>query len=59
VPTPPPPPDARALANRALDRELAGDRAGAIADLKAALQHEQDPKRRVGLENLLRLLDER
>lgn len=57
-PTPSPgPPEARALADRALDRELAGDRAGAVADLKAALELESDPEHRVGLENMLRLLD--
>jgi tetratricopeptide (TPR) repeat protein len=50
--------DARALADRGLDRELAGDRAGALADLKAALTLETDPQRRAGIENLLRLLDD-
>lgn len=49
--------DARALANRAIDRELAGDRAGAIADLRAALAAEGDPERRAALEDFLRRLD--
>ncbi len=49
--------DARALASRALTRELQGDHAGAIEDLKAALEKETDPERRQGIQNLLRLLD--
>ncbi|OLB98166.1 MAG: hypothetical protein AUH30_08510 [Candidatus Rokubacteria bacterium 13_1_40CM_68_15] len=56
-----PPPDAsdgRALARRALDRELAGDHAGALADLKSALALERDPDRRAGLEDLLRMWEE-
>lgn len=49
--------DAQALASRALSRELQGDHAGAIDDLKAALEKETDPDRRQGLQNLLRLLE--
>jgi len=49
-------PDSGTLAHRALDRELAGDHAGALADLKSALSAEQDPDRRAGLEGLMRLL---
>jgi tetratricopeptide (TPR) repeat protein len=49
--------DARALASRAISRELDGDRAGAIADLRAALAMETDPVRRSSMTNLLRLLD--
>ena len=70
APTPPPitppasadapsaePLDARALASRALSRELQGDRAGAIEDLNEALGKETDAERRQGLQNLLRLLE--
>jgi hypothetical protein len=49
--------DARALATRAMSRELDGDREGALQDLRAALSLEQDPRRRASLENLLRLLE--
>lgn len=49
--------DSRALAARGLDRELEGDRLGAIADLRAALAGETDPEQQQGLRNLLRLLD--
>jgi tetratricopeptide (TPR) repeat protein len=49
--------DARALASRAISRELAGDHAGAIADLHAALAMETDPGRRESMASLLRLLD--
>jgi tetratricopeptide (TPR) repeat protein len=49
--------DARALATRAMGRELDGDREGALADLRAALSIEQDPARRASLERLLRLLE--
>jgi tetratricopeptide (TPR) repeat protein len=59
VPTPQGPLDSRALAARALDRELKGDRPGAIADLRAALAVEPDPERRQGIENLLQLLGAR
>jgi tetratricopeptide (TPR) repeat protein len=59
--TPPPKPsepiDARALTNRGINRELAGDHDGALADLRAALAIETDPARRVGIENLLKLLE--
>jgi tetratricopeptide (TPR) repeat protein len=48
--------DPRALAARALERELKGDRQGAISDLRAALAAETDPERRQGLRNLLQLL---
>jgi hypothetical protein len=48
--------DARALAGRAMNRELDGDRLGAIADLREAIVKESDPARRVKLENLLQLL---
>jgi hypothetical protein len=54
---PPPLRDPRALARRALDREVAGDRAGAIADVRAALALETDPAHRASLENFLRLLE--
>ncbi|MGH7356586.1 MAG: hypothetical protein ACRELS_18670, partial [Candidatus Rokuibacteriota bacterium] len=58
-PAPPPSPalDARELGTRALNRELAGDHAGALADLRAALALERDPARRESLVNLIRLLD--
>jgi Flp pilus assembly protein TadD len=52
------PSEAHALADRALTRELAGDRAGALADLRSALELETDPERRAGIENLLKLLDD-
>lgn len=48
--------DARALAARGLSRELDGDRAGAIEDLRAALAIETDPARRASIEHLLRAL---
>jgi tetratricopeptide (TPR) repeat protein len=48
--------DSRALAARGLDRELKGDRLGAIADLRAALAGETDPQQQQGLRNLLQLL---
>lgn len=51
--------DARALATRALSREVDGDHAGAVQDLNAALAVETDPARRASLENLLRRLDAR
>ncbi|HEY7647865.1 MAG TPA: tetratricopeptide repeat protein [Methylomirabilota bacterium] len=54
---PPEPIDAKALANRGINRELAGDHDGALADLRSALQIETDPSRRVGIENLLKLLE--
>jgi tetratricopeptide (TPR) repeat protein len=49
--------DARALADRGLNRELSGDHDGALADLRAALAVEGDPHRRQGLEALLQLLE--
>jgi hypothetical protein len=65
APAPPPPPpaasiqalDARALASRAITRELDGDHAGAMQDLKSALMLEPDPARRASIANLIRLLD--
>jgi tetratricopeptide (TPR) repeat protein len=51
--------DSRALAARGLERELKGDRPGAITDLRAALAAETDPDRRQGIRNLLQLLDAR
>lgn len=48
--------DSHALAARGLDRELRGDRLGAIADLEAALAGATDPEQQQGLRNLLRLL---
>ncbi len=65
--TPPPPPsptaltpealDVRALVARAMGREIEGDRAGAIADLRAALTGEADPARRARIDRLLRVLE--
>lgn len=52
------PGDGRALASRALDRELAGDHAGAVADLKLALTIERDPERRAAFLDLLRLWED-
>src|SRR5688572_19436792 len=49
--------DSRALAVRAISRELDGDRSGALADLRAAVTMETDPARRESIANLLRLLD--
>ena len=49
--------DARALASRAISRELDGDHAGALADLRAAIAMEPDVRRRDAMANLLRLLD--
>jgi tetratricopeptide (TPR) repeat protein len=49
--------DARALATRAVSRQLDGDRAGAQQDLRAAIAIEKDPTRRASLENLLRMLE--
>ena len=59
---PPPEPavpalDSQALGSRALTRELQGDHAGALEDLRAAIAQETDPTRVVGLENLLLLLE--
>ncbi len=49
--------DARALASRAITRELDGDHTGAMQDLKTAMQIEPDASRRASLANLIRLLD--
>lgn len=49
--------DARALASRAITRELDGDHAGAMQDLRTAMQLEPDVSRRASLANLMRLLD--
>lgn len=49
--------DARALASRAVNRHLDGDRAGALQDLRAALDLERDPGRRTSLEQLLQMLE--
>jgi len=49
--------DARALASRAITRELDGDHTGAMQDLKTAMQLEPDASRRASLANLIRLLD--
>jgi tetratricopeptide (TPR) repeat protein len=56
-PLPAEPVDARALAARGVAREIDGDRAGARADLQAAVALETDPVRRAALERLLRFLD--
>ena len=49
--------DARALATRAITRDLDGDRAGAIGDLRAAIAIEPDPARRASIERVLRALE--
>jgi tetratricopeptide (TPR) repeat protein len=49
--------DARALASRAVTRELDGDHAGAMQDLRAALALEPDAARRVSIVRLMRLLE--
>jgi tetratricopeptide (TPR) repeat protein len=49
--------DARALATRGLSRELDGDRAGAIQDLRSALAIETNPTRRAAIERLLGVLE--
>ena len=62
-PAPPSPQDAAAgasapaLAARAMNRELDGDRLGALADLRAALAAETDLARRARLEVILRALE--
>jgi hypothetical protein len=62
-PSPPSPHDvarggsAQALAARAMNRELDGDRLGALSDLRAALAAETDPARRARLEVILRALE--
>jgi len=49
--------DSRALAARAIVREIDGDRFGAIQDLRAALEAEPDAARRASIANLLRSLE--
>jgi regulator of sirC expression with transglutaminase-like and TPR domain len=49
--------DARALATRAISRQLDGDHEGALQDLRAALAIEPDPARRATIESLLRSLE--
>lgn len=49
--------DARALATRAISRELDGDHEGALTDLRTALTMERDPTRREHIQGLLRLLE--
>jgi TPR repeat len=49
--------DARALAIRAISREVDGDHEGALQDLRAALAAEPDPERHRSLEQLLRKLE--
>jgi Flp pilus assembly protein TadD len=49
--------DARVLTLRAMSRELDGDRAGAIADLRQALTKEQDPAQRAVIERFLRSVE--
>jgi tetratricopeptide (TPR) repeat protein len=67
VVTPPPAPqpealtpqalDVRALVARAFSREVEGDRAGAVADLRAAVTAEPDATRRARIDHLLRVLE--
>jgi tetratricopeptide (TPR) repeat protein len=49
--------DARALASRAIGRELDGDHGGAMQDLRAALALEPDAGRQASIVRLMRLLD--
>jgi tetratricopeptide (TPR) repeat protein len=49
--------DVRALVGRAMTREIDGDRAGAIADLRAAVTMETDATRRARVDRLLRTLE--
>jgi tetratricopeptide (TPR) repeat protein len=49
--------DVRTLVSRAMLRELDGDRAGALEDLRTALSLETDPARRERVERLLRALE--
>jgi hypothetical protein len=49
--------DARALAGRAISRELDGDHAGALQDLNAAHALEPDAARRDAIARLIRLLE--
>lgn len=49
--------DVRSLVARAMSREVDGDRAGAIADLRAAFAAEVDADRRARIDRLLRTLE--
>jgi tetratricopeptide (TPR) repeat protein len=49
--------DARALTQRAINREIDGDHFGALADLRAAFAFEADRERRAAIERLLRALE--
>jgi tetratricopeptide (TPR) repeat protein len=49
--------DAPSLVARAMDRELNGDRLGAIVDLRAAQAAETDPARRTRIDAMIRLLE--
>lgn len=49
--------DVRSLVARAVSREVDGDRAGAIADLRAAFAAEVDTDRRARIDRLLRTLE--
>jgi tetratricopeptide (TPR) repeat protein len=49
--------DVRALVARAMSREVEGDRAGAVADLRAAVVAEPDATRRARIDRLLRILE--
>ena len=53
----PPALDVRALVARAMTREVEGDRAGAIADLRTAVMMESDGTRRERIDRLLRALE--
>lgn len=48
--------EASALVQRAVSREIDGDRAGALADLRSAAATEPDPGRRARIERLLQAL---
>jgi tetratricopeptide (TPR) repeat protein len=49
--------DARSLVSRAMGREIDGDHAGALEDLRAALALEPDAARRVSIARLIQLLE--
>lgn len=49
--------DVRALVARAMSREVEGDRAGAVADMRAAVIAEPDATRRARIDRLLRILE--
>jgi len=65
MPPAPPSPEAvtpqaievRGLVARAMSREVDGDRAGALADLRAAMAAEADPERRARIDHLVRSLE--